>query len=260
VAKENPTTTSGDEGTKPAVDISKVKPDESGNVNITKSAAELRNERREASSPAPEAKKEEPKVDEKTKEGGSEEAPPPETISKVEHQKIIDSLKGGHKGTADKMRSEIAALKQAQIDLQTQTDEAGIATWLRRVEEDGGDVKVAQSIAERDRASKKLQRELAEQQAEVTSKLAVLNEAGFKKTAYDLVATYKLGEDALEELLKAESPVEMENKALKLAREKEGAESRPTEKLDKAVASTKGVDLSKYSLERQAGMAMEGEL
>jgi len=178
----------------------------------------------------------------------------------VEHQKIIDSLKGGHKGTADKMRSEIAALTQAQIDLQTQTDEASTAAWLRRVEEDGGDVKVAQSIAERARTSKKLERELATRQADIDSKLAILNEAGFKKTAYDLVATYKLGEDALEELLKAESPVEMENKALKLAREKEGAESRPTEKLDKAVASTKGVDLSKYSLERQAGMAMEGEL
>lgn len=210
---------------------------------------------------APEVEKPVVQEGEPKEKGKGEEAPPLETITKEEHERIVSTIKGGHKGTTEKLTGDVKDMKKRLGELQTQYDEKEIGSWLAKVEQDGGDVGVAKTIVEREQVSKKLERDLTDRLADIESREALLNEAGKGKTASDLIKTHELGEDVLEELLKAESLTEMENKALKLRVEKQSVEARQPEKLDKGQkASTKGQDLTKVAVDRRLGLGMEGEL
>ena len=227
--------------------------------NPTKTSEEALAEAPEKVAPAqenPEAQK--GKDEEKGKEGV---APAPETITKEEHERVIGTIKGGHKGTTEKLTGDIKALKTSLGEIQERYEEQERAGWLAKIEQDGGDVSTAKAITERDKESKKNERDFAERLANIESREVLLNEAGKSKSAYDLIRTHGLGEGALEGLLKSESLVEMENMALKLKLDKQGADSRPSETPDKGQkASTKGQDLTKVPVDRRLGMLMEGEL
>jgi len=259
VTEQAQTPTAGVPETKLPIDIP-VKPDASGDVNITKSAQEVRAERRGVASP---------EVKPVAQDGVPAEKPSgdvveaPKTYSQEEYDQAITSIKAGQKGTVDKMRTDLAVAIQRSETLEIEAEEKATTKWLQGVVDGGADsatIDAAKTIAERGKAVAKAEREAKQTKAELTERETLLNIAGRGKLAHELATTHGLGKEAVETLLEAENPIGMENAALKLRLEKDKEKAQPVEKPDKGVASTKGVDTSTIPAIRRLGLAMEGEL
>lgn len=241
MAKEEPTTTTEQPTEKPSL------------TKETEKVEEKATEKPEV------AKEEKPEV--KPKEGKEAEVPPPKTILEEEHQRLVDSLKAGHKGTVDKMRTDLVETRRQMQDLQIKSEENELAAWLKVAADSGIDEGVAKQFAERERQSRQNRQELDKLLVENKEKEILLNEAARTKTAYDLLKTYELGDDTLAGLLDSKNPEEMEVKALRLHIEKLKASAQPAETVDKAqTRQTKGVDLTNVPAIRRLGMAIEGEI
>jgi len=243
VAKQTQTPTSEEQGGKLPIDFAGA--DERGNVRLGKATE------KEATLPAPEAQK---------GEAGGEEAKTPKAYSQKELDERIATAVGGHEGTVKKMRDDYKTIQQRLDNLQTQYDERELDGWIATIEKDGGNVDLAKQMAERERATKKVVLELARREAALSDKEAILNEAGKVKTAHDLAKSYELGDEAVDELLKAETMEAMENKALKLQVEKLRVLAQKPEEPDKGLGDMKGIDISKLSLTQRLGLAAEGKI
>ena len=257
------TTTEATPATKPSVDVSTVKPDASGNVNITKAAQEVRAERRGQASPEVKPAAQDGEKPAEKPSGDVVAAPVPKTFTQEEYDQGITSIKAGHKGTVDKMRTDLSTAMSQVETLKAEAEEKATAKWLQGIEDGGADratIDAAKTIAERGKAVAKAEREAKQKTVELTEKETLLNIAGRGKLAHELVTTHGLGKEVVEELLKSEDPKEMEIKALTLALDKGKATALPAEKPDKGVASTKGVDVTKIPATQRLGMIMEGEL
>lgn len=164
-----------------------------------------------------------------------------ETISKEEHERVMQTLKGGHAGTVQKMRGEIEQLTTQISELQTQLDESNYSNWLRAIEEKGGDVDFAKQTVDADRKVRQLQAQLKKKEQELSAKETDLNEAAIGKTAHDLLTEHHLGKEHLEALINEasgktaiEGRLAMENLVLKLSMQTQRAKATPQVKTDKA--------------------------
>ena len=167
---------------------------------------------------------------------GGEEAP--KTHTQVEIDALISAQKSewdvkrqeheiGHKAELEKIRSEHeATLAQLQ--------ERDTATFLKQVEEAGGDVDMAKRLAGMQTDISKRERTIQQQQVTVDATLKYID-ANRLSTQYGVDMT---------ELLKANNPVEMENIALKLHNIKLKTESdeakKAPQKIDSGTSSGAG--------------------
>lgn len=157
----------------------------------------------------------------------------------------------------NELREQITGLAKERDDFKTQSEEQKLADWLRAVEADGGDVTQAKAVADAQRAVSKRARELEATQQQITGRLALIELAEKREKARGLVKTHSLDEESLEELLKAETPQDMEVRALTMRVEKLSAEKTPATKVASGAGSTQGVDESKLSLTERAGRAID---
>ena len=187
------------------------------------------------------------------------EAPAPRTYSEEEWNKRQSKLDAEATKERTKFDGKTKELQQLLEQSQQQLEEAQSQTFLRTLEEQGGNVDAGKTLLAREqafRAAVKGFEATKVQQEELQEKL---NVAGRAKFAHELMQTYKLEGDAEEALFKAENDGEMENIALKLHVENLKTEQRQPAKVDPGVTVTKGVNLDHLPPDILAGTLMEQE-
>ncbi len=190
-------------------------------------------------------------------EGETEVVEAPKTYSQEEYDSEIKKLKedwNSKRQEHDKKHQiELAQLRQQTETMLTQERERNNAAFLAKVEADGGDVNTARQLLAREEAARQ-----REQEAEAKIQTFQAYQQQIQEEAKAIAAhrgAEKYGVDE-KELLKAQSPQEMENIALKLQVEKLKTEQKRTIKTDSGVSSAKGLDLSKMSPEDKIGFGL----
>lgn len=228
----------------------------------------------------PEPKEQEPKTPdiaealEKGKEGvveekveGKEAAPEEKekTYTQADWDKRQGELDGRISGLDKKLtettkssKEDVSRLEKALEEQQLRTEEARDLTFLRKVEEDGGDVDAAKTLVTREKASRALERDLAGRKRTLDEQETILAEAGKAKKAVDLIKEHKLEDDVVDELLACETPEKMEIKALNLRLEKGAIDAKPIVETD-AGEKGKKTSTDDMSIEERMGTAMEDE-
>lgn len=187
-----------------------------------------------------------------------EQAPPPETISKVEHEKLLKSIKDGHAGTVAQMRTEREKLLTEREALEDKIHESNYDNWVRMLEEKGLDeVTIAKQARTMEAEVRKLARDVEKREARIKIKEEELNQAGKGKAAYDLAKEFSLDEAVVPQLLNAENDWAMRAKAQELYIEKLRADAQPIEKPAPQEPVTKGIDISKLSDSEKMGLAIQ---
>jgi len=172
------------------------------------------------------------------KEEGKETPKAPRTYSEEDWNKRQSSWDKGLEELKKQHKEEIKQIR-GQLQQQLRQD------FLRKVEEEGGDVTKAGDLFDREQAI------LAKEQ-EVGEGLALLEKVKKDQDASDFIEKFDLPKEAKDQLLKAGSPAEMRSIALELALEKEKAGKTPPVKTASAVGTGKGVDTSKMSPRERA--------
>jgi len=214
-------------------------------------------------------------TDKKTTEDDKGEKPPaPKTYTEEEYDTALEAERKRYSGLDTKLttmakqhQDEIERINTALADAEERALQAREDAYLRKIEEDEGDVSSAKAIVERDRTSRKAEAtakkrevELEKRQKELDERDAILAVAGKEKKAHDLVKELGLDESVVEELRKCETPVEMEVKALRLHKEKAAIDAKPATETDETKGTKGGRDISKMSIEERLGLAAEGKI
>ena len=200
----------------------------------------------------------------KTPEGQLQPSQPaePKMVTEEEVNQRLETIKGGHKGTVDKMRQEIERLRGDLTTAQQQTLDKEYDNWLRALEESGDDKNsaLARAVAQRDKETRKAMADFDKTRQETLKLKKELDEAGKMKFVHDTIKKYELSEDYVEALSNLEDRWEIAAKAAELSLEKVKAQAVAPVKTDKGNAA-KPVprDLSKMPLNERLGRAMEGE-
>ncbi len=197
-------------------------------------------------------------------EKGKVETPTPRMFTEEEHKQVLETLKGGHKGTVSKMRGEIEQLTTKLAELESQRSELEYSNWLRAVEEKGGDVDFAKQVVAMDKKVRQTAAQIAAKERALSEKEVALNEAAIGKTAYDLLKEHGLGEETLETLINeasgksaAEGKLAMENLALRLSIKSQRAKAVPPVVTDKGGGKPAPLDLSHLSESEATGRALD---
>lgn len=184
--------------------------------------------------PTPEVGKEEPK------KPGRPPAPKPPT------QEQIDDLV--RKGKAEVQRAkdiEAQQLRDKIAQLEAESSKQWGEKFLKDVEEAGGDVDMAKRLVAMEADLKTRESKWQTERTQYDQYLTAATEREKVYAATELVFQYELGEEGQKELMKAQSPAEMESKAVKLAYEKLKAEREgktPTDQIDSSLTSAPGED------------------
>ena len=183
------------------------------------------------------------------------EAPKPRLYSEEEFRKA-QSAWGKEKTTLESRTKELEGLYQT---LATQTEEAKIASWLKSVEGTGNEdvTLVARQVADAQKAVSQQIKDIARQKKETDERDAQVKEGLKVLAAHEIVKAHSLDDAALEKLLTAKDPTEMENIALKIRIDKYNAERNLPKKVDQGGGSGKALDWSKLSDSERMGRAIE---
>lgn len=160
--------------------------------------------------------------------------------------------------TTKQSKARIKELEDALVRMEEAVETARNASFLRKVEEEGGDVDMAKAILKRDSESKKRERDLDALEKGLREQETILNEAGRGKKAADLVKQYELEPDVVDNLLECETPEKMEIRARDLYIEKLKTNAQSVIEPDKnknGRISTEGL-----SIEERLGLAAEGRI
>ena len=173
----------------------------------------------------------------------------------------LETIKGGHKGTVDKMRQEIERLRGDLTTAQQQTLDKEYDNWLRALEESGDDKNsaLARAVAQRDKETRKAMADFDKTRQETLKLKKELDEAGKVKFVYDTIKKYELSEDYVETLSNLEDRWEIAARAAELSLEQVKAKAVAPVKTDKGGGKPVARDLSKMPLSERLGRAMEGE-
>lgn len=180
--------------------------------------------------------------------------------------KELETEKGRYSGLDKKLteamktsKENVSRLETALEEQQQRTEDARDLTFLKKVEDEGGDVNAAKALVTREATSRTLERDLAKRKKALDTQETILAEAGKAKKATDLIKEHELDADVVDELLACETPEAMEVKALKLRLEKGAVDAKPVTETDShdqgAKTSTEGM-----SVEERMGQAMEGKI
>ena len=188
-------------------------------------------------------------------------APAPKTFTEEEVNRRIETLKGGHKGTVDKMRQDIERLSSELSKAQQQALEKEYDNWLRALKEegDGETLDLEKAIAQRDRMTRAERAEFEKDKAKVLALKEELDAAGKMKFVHETIKKYELSEDYVETLSNLDDRWEIAAKAAELALEQTKAKAVAPVKTDKGGGKPAPADVSKMSWREQAGRALAGE-
>lgn len=198
---------------------------------------------------------------------------PPKKEEKTHTQADIDKLtkeletEKGRYGGLDKKLTEamktskenVSRLETALEEQQQRTEDARDLTFLKKVEDEDGDVNAAKALVAREKTSRALERDLAGRKRTLDAQETILAEAGKAKKATDLIKEHKLEADVVDELLGCATPAEMEIKALKMRLEKGAIDAKPVTETDSHEKGGK-TDIGDMSTEERLGKGMEGTL
>lgn len=148
----------------------------------------------------------------------------------------VEELRKQHKGELKQIRVQLT--QQARQD------------FLRKVEEEGGDVGKAGSLFDKEQ-------ELTLKEQELTEGLALMEKVKKDQDASDFLTKFSLSKDAKDQLLKAGSPAEMRAIALELALEQEKTAKTLPVKTASGVGTGKAADTSKMSPTERAARYFE---
>jgi len=185
----------------------------------------------------------------------------PKMFNEEEVNQRLETIKGGHKGTVDKMRQEIERLRGDLSTAQQQALDKEYDNWLRALEESGDDKNsaLAKAVAQRDKETRRAVADFEKTRQETLKLKKELDEAGKVKFVYDTIKKYELGEDYVETLSNLDDRWEIAAKAAELSLEKVKAAAVAPTKTDKGGGKPVQRDLSKMPLNERLGRAMEGE-
>lgn len=170
------------------------------------------------------------------------------------------SVKGGYDGTIKKLKEDLA-LAQEQISKAAEAaQDAQWAKVFKAVEDSKGNVELVKELANRDKAIRAKEADIAKRASEIEEQLKILNEAGRQKRAHDLATELKLGKAAQDELLKEPTKEAMELKALRLALQARETQSTAPEKTPQSKQSGTGGDMTGKSESEKLGWALEQAL
>lgn len=205
-------------------------------------------------------------VVEPTKPEG-EVTPAPKMFTEEQHKQVLETLKGGHKGTVSKMRADYEQAMTRIADLEAQQQEGFYSTLLRGTEDAGGNVDFAKAAIEFDKKARASYGGMVAKERELALREVDLNEAAIGKTAYDLLSEHKLGAEHLDALVNEaggksalEGKLAMENLALKLAMKSERAAAVTPVITDKGGGKPAAPNLSHMSESEQTGWALDQAL
>lgn len=183
---------------------------------------------------------------------------PVTTYTTEELEKRINSVKGGYEGTIQKLKNDYRQAQDEIARARAEAEEVGYTKFIQDVEKAGGDVNVARQIVETQKQQAQRETELRAIEEMVTVRMAALNEFGRQEKASTLVKELGLPAASKEELLKAETPEQMETKALRLALQSRTIAAQPPLKTDSNIKSGKsGRDLSQMGDAEKMGYALE---
>ena len=177
-----------------------------------------------------------------------EEAPTPVTFSQEDIDKLKAEWNTKRQEHETRHKEELDVIRKQSEEAIRLNQERQDQDFLRKVEEDGGDIDAAKRIIAREQAVREREQKGQSEAQTIQSQRAELDGA-LKAIAANKLAT-EHGVD-VNELMKAQNPTEMENIALKLQLEKQKTESKPPIKTDSGVSTTKGVDLSGMSADEK---------
>jgi hypothetical protein len=233
------------------------KGDVDGNVRITRGqevtppAAEAR----EGETPSKEQKPAQPQATIPT-------PAPVKTFTEEEVNLRIETLKGGHKGTVDKMRVELEKAQSRIAELEEENSQKEYENWLRAIQESGDEKSVDyfKRVAAMDKATKAKASELKKREAELNVLKLELDEAGKSKFVGDQIKKYGLTEDVFDTLYNIEDRGEIRAKAAELALEKARTAAVPPVQTDGGAVKPTPRDLSKLPDNVRLGILMEESL
>lgn len=185
-----------------------------------------------------------------------EEEASPRTYSEEEWNKRQSSWDTQTSELKKSHQTEIATINQQYGQLIAQERARQNAEFLKKVEDEGGNVDAAKAIIAREEALMAREQEDARKAQEFEEARRLVAEEAKAIAAHRMAAQYRVDE---KELLKAESRVEMENIALKLHAEKLKAGQKRPIKTDSGTSSAKGIDLSKMTEIERVKWALEHE-
>ena len=185
----------------------------------------------------------------------------PKMFSEEEVNQRLETIKGGHKGTVDKMRQEIERLRGETSVAKQREVEIEYDNWLRKLSESGDseNLALARAIAERDKTTRKERTEFEKERQETLKLKKELDEAGKMKFVHDTIKKYELSEDHVEALSNLEDRWEIAARAAELSLEQVKAKAVAPVKTDKGSGKPVPRDLSKMPMNERLGRAMEGE-
>lgn len=213
-----------------------------------------------------ETKVEEPKTGEGEKETKSREGevttPTTEerTYSKSEwdkRQSAIDKQVGELKRQASEELEQARKEREALVDDAQRSRDDG---FLRKTEEDGGDVNAAKAMVARDTSIRERERTAERTARDADTRLAAALDSEKVVAAHQIAREHQLSESFIDKLMAAEDRRHMENIALTevIARGQQAA--KLPVKTDKGISTAnKGVDMGDWSPEAKMAWAYEHE-
>lgn len=212
-----------------------------------------------------ETKVEEPKTEEGDKETKSREdevtTPPAErTYSKGEwdkRQSAIDKQVGELKRQASE---ELERARKEREDLVDDAQRSRDDGFLRKTEEDGGDVNAAKAMVARDTSIRERERTAERAGRDADTRLAAALDSEKVVAAHQIAKEHQLPESFIDKLMGAEDRRHMENIALTEVIARGQQATKLPVKTDKGISTApKGVDMEGWSPEAKMIWAYEHE-
>ena len=189
--------------------------------------------------------------------------PTPRTYSEDEWRKAqstrdkeIAAVKKEFEEERQRYGGELQRREQAYAQAVQAQQQEQIQRWLKHVEERGGDVDMAKQQLQQRQELENYQSAIVSQAQQLEQVKREVDKKLKLTAANELAREYSVD---VADLMDANTPSEMEAKALKLHIEKKEAEAKPQTKVDSSRPSTKGVDFSKMTIDERMAWALEHE-
>lgn len=159
----------------------------------------------------------------------------PQTFNKEDWDKRESEWNKRYSGLDSKLSKTTEQYNKLQQELEELRNAKSLAeeqALLKTAELNGEDINVVKTTLEKRRATEARERELAQWEERLKSQEAALIEAARVRKAQEYAAQFNLADSELDDLLKSETPEQMENKALRLALQKQQTASIKPTKLD----------------------------
>ena len=191
---------------------------------------------------------------------GSQEPPQTRTYSEDEWNKRQSAI---DKRIADLQKASDDAVQKsadARLEAERKAEEIELNTFLRSIEDQGGDSEAAKLIVDAKKQMAEERRTWDKTKRQLETERNTLREAGKAKKAIDLIKEFSLPEGSEDKLMTAEDGTQMENTAMRLHLENIKSLQVPSTTVDAGQQQKPAGDLDKLSASEKLGKLMEEAL